>query len=564
VGSAGALRDEETVDLREKMRSLAVLIAANALAVVAFTILALTGDRTVGYVLTALALAGLVWHALTHNFRDTIAAQLLLAAAVLTDYYGHLSDGKAAVLAAAGAVLALLIAGEPVITFVIERPRLRVAHLPGYVPARTSLIDPRALRTADILAVVLAGVSALAGWPPWPLALCVGVITVATGVVGLQAVRERLRGTIDDTAFRTALEAYGPKFALHFTAPENTEFHVTMWLPYLDRVGEPYVVVVREPYSFDPIASVTGIPVVYCPNASFLDQVVVPGLKACFYPNNGALNSHMVRLYQLTHIHIGHGDSDKAAAFNPVTAMFDRIFVPGRAAVDRYAANGVRIPEEKFDIVGRPQVAGIEVVRQEITDVPHKTVVYALTWVGLHDDLPYCSLPVAEKIVAALLERGVRVILRPHPYSARHPPSARLVARVCQLLEEDRDRTGREHVFGEAATARMSLVECMNAADAMISDVSAVAQDWLFSGKPLALTNMLGRERAEFEAEFPLARAAYLVDRDMAGLDKVLDELLETDPLAATRRATRAYYLGDFPVEGYADRFVEAARSYVR
>jgi hypothetical protein len=551
------------VDLRERVRSLAVLLAANALAVVAFAVLALTGHRTLGYILTTLAMTGLVWHALTHSFRETIAAQLLLAAGVLTDYHAHLPGGQTAVLATAGAVLALLIAGEPVITFVIDRPRIRVGHLPGYASPRTALIDPRVLRTADVVAVAVAGVSALAGWSPWVLALFVAVVAVATGAVGLRETRERLRGTTDDRALRTALEAYDPKFALHFTAPENTEFHVTMWLPYLDQVGEPYVIVLREPYAFEPISAATRAPVLYCPNASFLDRVVTPGMKACFYPNNGALNTHMVRLHHLTHIHIGHGDSDKAAAFNPVTAMFDRIFVPGRAAIDRYAANSVRVPEEKFHIVGRPQAAGIEVARHEIADVPDKTVLYALTWVGLHDDLPYCSLPVAEKIVAVLLERKVRVILRPHPYSARHPPSARRIARVCQMLEDDRQQTGREHVFGEAA-ARMSLVECMNAADAMISDVSAVAQDWLYSGKPLALTDMLGQPRAEFEAAFPLARAAYLVDPDTAAADGVLDDLLEADPMAAARRATRAYYLGDFPPEGYADRFVDAVRSYLR
>ena len=52
----------------------------------------------------------------------------------------------------------------------------------------------------------------------------------------------------------------------------------------------------------------------------------------------------MVRFNQLTHIQLLHGDSDKASSFNPVTAMFDRIFVAGQAAIDRYAANGVLIP----------------------------------------------------------------------------------------------------------------------------------------------------------------------------------------------------------------------------
>ena len=42
-----------------------------------------------------------------------------------------------------------------------------------------------------------------------------------------------------------------------------------------------------------------------------------------------------------------------------------------------------------------------------------------------------------------------------------------------------------------------------------------------------------------------------------------LDELLETDPLAAERVEMRRYYLGDFPAETYAEGFLAAARRIV-
>ncbi len=32
----------------------------------------------------------------------------------------------------------------------------------------------------------------------------------------------------------------------------------------------------------------------------------------------------------------------------------------------------------------------------------------------------------------------------------------------------------------------MSLMDCINAADALITDISAVASDWLYSEKPFA------------------------------------------------------------------------------
>jgi CDP-glycerol glycerophosphotransferase (TagB/SpsB family) len=246
--------------------------------------------------------------------------------------------------------------------------------------------------------------------------------------------------------------------------------------------------------------------------------------------------------------------------------MFDRIFVAGRAGIDRFEANGVAIPADRFDIVGRPQAAPIAVTDRPIADVPDdtKTVLYATTWRGIYTDANYSSLPSGDRIVAALLARGVRVIFRPHPNVSKHPPSSRQAARVERMLADDAAKTGRQHVYGPAATEAMSVVDCVNASDALIADISGIATDWLYSAKPFALTNSMGLSPAEFETEFPIARAAYVLDGELATVDTVLDKLLGDDPLAVTRRAIRGYYLGDIPPEAYADTFVETARRYVR
>jgi hypothetical protein len=60
-----------------------------------------------------------------------------------------------------------------------------------------------------------------------------------------------------------------------------------------------------------------------------------------------------------------------------------------------------------------------------------------------------------------------------------------------------------------------------------------------------------------------LARAAYVIDRSAKNLDEVLDNLLDADPLAASRHSVKAYYLGDFDPADYAGGFVSAARRYV-
>ena len=108
----------------------------------------------------------------------------------------------------------------------------------------------------------------------------------------------------------------------------------------------------------------------------------------------------------------------------------------------------------------------------------------------------------------------------------------------------------------------MSIVDCFNASDAMIADVSAVVSDYLQSEKPLAIVAM-GQTPDELAQTVPAVKAAYVLRQDLANLDEVLDKLLSSDPLAEMRRRTRIYYLGDFDPGSYAEAFLAAAREVV-
>jgi CDP-glycerol:poly(glycerophosphate) glycerophosphotransferase len=549
------------VGIKDKLRAAAVVVVLNGLAVLAFVALALTSWRGVGYALAAVTLVGVTWRALTSGFGPAVVAELLLTAGLLADY--RVDDFP---LVGTGILLTLLIVNQPALELVVDRPEIQAANLPGYRAEADLLIPPTILYAATPVWIALLGVSAAARWSAWPIAIGVTVGAIGAIVVGVQALRIRLRGPWTSQRLRNALEHYDPAFALHFSAPDHTEYHVDMWRPYLERIGRPWIIVVREPQPFatcSKAAAAAGIPVLYCPLIEHVDEVVTTGLRAVFYVNNGMKNTHMVRFNRLTHIQLLHGDSDKASSFNPVTAMFDRIFVAGQAGIDRYAANGVLIPREKFDIVGRPQVETITVTHDRIRDLTDKVVLYATTWVSHYDDANYSSLRIGEQIITKLLERKATVILRPHPYTDRDPTSARQIARLQQILADDRSTTGRAHVFGAAASTSLTVFDCANRVDAMISDVSGIASDFLYSGKPFAMTNMLGDQAADFEASFPLARAAYVIDKDGSNLDDVLDNLLTHDPLEQIRRDVKIYYLGDFDEETYADGFITAARRYL-
>ncbi|MGC4875810.1 CDP-glycerol glycerophosphotransferase family protein [Micromonospora sp. DT43] len=536
------------------VRKLIARCLSSGLAVLAFLVVALTGATGWGL---ALAVAALVATAAERRIRhgaDTAAETTLIAAAVLVGYARRLDGGFDPALAAAALVLLglVLLVGPLRHAGSLE---IRAANLP--VRSWTASV---ATHLGDALLGLLAVVAlAAAATMPALVALVAALLVGAgAGAIALDVARRRFRPPAGGGAVGRALRRHQPEFLLYFSAPPGSEYQVTMWLPYLERIGRPFMVVLREPEFLAPIAAATDAPVVYCPTLRAMDEALVPSLRAAFYVNHGAKNSHCIRFTQLTHVQLHHGDSDKAPSANPVSGIFDRIFVAGPAAIDRYARAGVQIPAEKFVVVGRPQVESINVRPEPLAAEAPRTVLYTPTWTGHHADADYCSLPVAEPMLRKLLDRGVTVILRAHPYTTQNPASARQLGRLTELLAADRARTGRPHIWG-AAARDLSLVDCVNRSDALISDVSGVISDYLYSGKPFAVTDM-GGEGARFTERFPLAGAGYVLHRDMTNLDDVLDRLLGTDPMAPGRWATRRRYLGDFPAESYADAFLDAAR----
>ena len=304
------------------------------------------------------------------------------------------------------------------------------------------------------------------------------------------------------------------------------------------------------------------VPVVHRPTLRSLEDVIVPSMTSAFYVNNAVRNTHFIERRELTHVWLNHGDSEKPACYNPVHAIYDLIFAAGQAGIDRYARHGVHIPAEKFLVVGRPQVEQIEPARGPVAEQQPPTVLYAPTWQGPYADSRVFSLPLGEQIVGALLDRGVRVVFRAHPFNYRYAECRAMVAAIGALLDADRERTGRQHLWGPAAESELSVEDCFNLSDAMVADVSAVVSDYLRSEKPFAMVSV-GRTPEQLLVDAPAARAAYVLREDLSNLDPVLDELLVTDPKADVRRETRVYYLGDFAPGQDAEGFLAAARDVV-
>ncbi|MGP5396829.1 CDP-glycerol glycerophosphotransferase family protein [Arthrobacter rhombi] len=483
--------------------------------------------------------------------RSLVAVTLLAGMAV----GGH---GWASIVGPGLAFLAISVEGQAVAVW--RAAGLQSRNLPGTEKARPLPFARGWAGMTSALALAAMSLSAVLLTDSGFAQLIIGVISLAVTLYVLARGLHRRYVNLElDSRLPELLDNVAPRFCVYFGSTVGVSYQLGMWVPYLDRIGEPYVVVTRDLKMMRAAAKVTDAPVIYRRTLASLEDVLIPGMTTAFYVNNAVKNTHLIERRELTHVWLNHGDSEKAACYNPVHGIYDKIFAAGQAGIDRYERHGVIIPREKFEIVGRPQIEATT-RKQEHEGPP--TVLYAPTWRGPYADTAVYSLPIGQQIVRSLLARGCTVVFRAHPFNYRYPEARAMMRRIRSLLNQDAQETGRNHVFGRAAEQDMGFADCFNVADAMISDVSAMVSDFLQSAKPFAVV-AANTTVEQLHSDMPATQSGYVLHGDLCNLDEVLDNLLIHDVLAERREEIREYYLGDFPADSYADGFIDAARGVV-
>ena len=518
------------------------LIAAG---LVTGALLALQG-RVWGVALVVLAVAGMVvqlvlaWRARTGVWsplgRDLVLRSVAVTA-VAAGVAGVAGESSAVIAGLSALVLLAGIAAEPIVARAVRFTVPVVVGIDG-LPTRHDRPDLAWPTVITSLAVTVAGaVVALVGLPAWIWLLLVLLSGAPLAAAALDGRAKVLFARRQRRLLPQALAAYAPEFVLYTSRPDDASYQITMWLPYLKQSGRRFVIITRNRVPALALAGATDVPVIEARGIGDLDSLVVDSLRAAFYVNASSGNGALVRFQHLTHVYLGHGDSDKPPSYNPTHAMYDQVFAAGPAAARRYAAHGVSIPPEKFRIVGRPQVESVKQVDTPIAD-GHRAggALRADLARARRGDRCCRRCSVGEGIVAALLVRRARVIFRPHPFSYEFPEDAAAIARIQALLTADTAKTGRQHRWGAAAEKDLGILDCINASDAMVTDVSSVVSDYLFSGKPFAMI-AVPAEPSAFLAEFPVARAAYVVRGDLADLGRAARRHARRRP--AGRRTSR-------------------------
>jgi hypothetical protein len=344
---------------------------------------------------------------------------------------------------------------------------------------------------------------------------------------------------------------------MYFSSPASGSYALRVWLETLRALEERVVVFLREAHHLEAL-DLAGLPVVVLPKAQDVEAAQVPSMKVVLYSTNVVKNNHMIRLPGLRHAFIGHGDSDKAGSFSPVTRVYDEIWVAGEAGRERYLAAGEGVRSEQIRLVSRPQLAGLGgpiPTRDGMGAMP--TVLYAPTWEGFYEQSDYCSVvsPGLEAVRAMVASGRVRVLFKPHPASGeRRKEVVEAVQEIERMLSSGPHR--------RLPDAPESLYEAMRVSDVLIADVSSVLSDWLACRRPYLVTNPQQLAAAELHERFPTTQGGAVLDPGGDVLD-LLDQALGSDPLAARRLQLAHHLIGPLredPLQDFVDEVTAAVR----
>ena len=431
---------------------------------------------------------------------------------------------------------------------------------------RQSSWMPKWLVTIDIVVAVMIGVEATLsmGWLGVLLvtsAFVAVIVAVSAGYaqrvrrLGSEASQQRIAKEVTGE-----LDAIAPEAIVYMSADAGqSQYILNQWVPTIEKIHQRAFIMVREASHLKPIRPTT-LPVVYAPNTRHCEELTRPSVRLAFYLANAGKNVHLLREARLKHVFLNHGDSDKSTSANPVARVYDEVWVAGEAAVERYEAAGIHMPRKQYAIVGRPQVEPLRV--GPLNTDGQFTVLYAPTFEGYYEESNYSSL---ERMGPQMIERilaqypGIRVIFKPHPASGvQRPGMAEARVAIVEMLAK---HPGNHLYVGPES--ELTLYECFDMADAMISDISSVVTDFLYTERPLVTTNPRRLSRDRFFHTFPTQRASYVMERSLENFTQVMDDILGADSHREQRLEVKRWVLGDHP-DGPTATFVAEADRLTR
>jgi hypothetical protein len=335
--------------------------------------------------------------------------------------------------------------------------------------------------------------------------------------------------------------AGGAKVAYFFADTPSRIYQIAQWLPVIEKSPADLnaVIITRSAATTEELRKLTNVPIIHARTFDLLMSLLqLSKFKAIIYVNNSYQNFQTLSYQQAVHIHVNHGESDKISMVSNQAKAYDRVFVAGPAAKDRYLKAVAWIDQNKLITVGRPQ---LDLGQTPFAAEPKlKTITYAPTWEGEDEANNYTSMDLyGKKIIdAALSQSDYRTIYKPHPRI--------LTSKDPEVVAAHKYIISRLNKTPHQVLLEGDVIEVLLGTDLLISDISSVTLDYLYLKPEGAI--FLSDRRTDFaalESESPVASAATIIDGESVDeLSTRLKKTLEKDDLAAKRAEVCRYYFG--------------------
>lgn len=363
---------------------------------------------------------------------------------------------------------------------------------------------------------------------------------------------------------RPPIEEGTVEAVLYFPDRLENMYQVDQWYEPMRRLAERHrvVVVTRKWASTARLLRECPVPVVHCESIGaverFLDQQRV---RVIFYVNQNQQNFPAMRFATPAHVFICHGESDKDYMSSNQLKSYDHVFVAGRAARDRITRKLIGFDESHLLEVGRPQVDVHQPSPIDLPDDGRTVVLYAPTTEGDVPSMRYSSVAAhGVPLVRSLVQSGRhRVIYRPHPrlgltVSAYRRAHEEILSVIAAANRQDPSA-------GHVANTSGAFGWQVDAADVCVTDISAVAFDWLATAKPLLVTRP-AEPRAELPVSGLVTELELLTVADAGRAASVVDSVVAHPD--ETHAALVRHYFGDTTPGASMNRFLEACDHVIR
>ena len=243
--------------------------------------------------------------------------------------------------------------------------------------------------------------------------------------------------------------------------------------------------------------------------------------KVLFYPNQNVRNFYALRYPEAVHVFVSHGESDKAYMSQNTIKRYDLYFAAGQAAIDRISSKVAHYDtDRRIFQIGRPQSLDSYQIPKDFVQSEKKKVLYAPTWEGVTKATRYTSIVShGVKLVQALIGSGeYQITYRPHPLSGSRDPAVKSANEAIKKLVKQAAKSdaSSSHYIDQSPFGWQ-----LGYHDLMISDISAIAYDWLSTGNPILLTKPV--EKKAVVEEFPLVDKLYsITEADLPQIEKLI------------------------------------------